>query len=104
MNIKIAKAFRTTSSEALCILAGMTPIIIRTEEAADQYTHRKGKGGLTQTIDLEVELKNWPHPADVAAIIEVQEYDDQTIQMAAKMNKGSDQAWLYSMERNSSHN
>jgi hypothetical protein len=25
LNIKIAKAFRTTSSEALCILAGTTP-------------------------------------------------------------------------------
>jgi len=28
MNIRIPKAFRTTSSEALCILAGTTPIII----------------------------------------------------------------------------
>jgi len=33
INIKIAKAFRTTSSEALCILSGTTPIILRTEEA-----------------------------------------------------------------------
>jgi len=31
MHIRIAKAFRTTSSEALCILAGTTPIIIKTE-------------------------------------------------------------------------
>ena len=30
INIKIAKAFCTTSSEALCILAGTTPIILRT--------------------------------------------------------------------------
>jgi len=37
MNIKIAKTFRTTSSEALYILAGTTPIIITTEEAAKQY-------------------------------------------------------------------
>ena len=58
MNIKIAKAFRTTSSEALCILAGTTPIIIRTEEAVKQYFIRKGKGTLTQSIDLEVEPKN----------------------------------------------
>jgi len=43
MNIKIAKAFRTTSSEALCILAGTTPIIVRTEEAVKQYFLRKGK-------------------------------------------------------------
>jgi ribonuclease HI len=28
-----------------------------------------------------VELKNWPHPSDVAAFIEVKEYDDETIQI-----------------------
>ena len=33
MNIKIPKAFRITSTEALCMLAGTTPIIIRTKEA-----------------------------------------------------------------------
>ena len=43
MNIKIAKAFRTTSSEALCILAVTTPIIIRMEEAVKKYFLRKGK-------------------------------------------------------------
>jgi hypothetical protein len=57
INIKITKAFLTTSSEALGILAGTTPIIIRTEEAAKQYTIRKGKGDLTKSMDLEVELK-----------------------------------------------
>jgi len=79
MNIKIAKASRTTSSEALCILAGTTLIIIRTEEAVKQYFLRKGKGALAQSIDLEVERKNWPHPAYVVAFIEVKEYDDKTI-------------------------
>jgi hypothetical protein len=34
INIKIAKAFRTTSNEALCILTGLTPIVIKAEEAA----------------------------------------------------------------------
>jgi len=33
INLRTAKAFRTTSCEALCILAGLTPIIIKTEEA-----------------------------------------------------------------------
>jgi ribonuclease HI len=28
-----------------------------------------------------VERKNWPHPADVVAFIEVKENDDKTIQM-----------------------
>jgi hypothetical protein len=80
MNIKIAKAFRTTSSEALCILSGMTPIIIKTEEAVKKYIIIKGKGSQTHLFDMEVELKNWPHPADVVKIIEAKEYKEQTIQ------------------------
>jgi ribosomal protein L5 len=47
MNVRMAKAFHTTSSEALCILTGMTPIIIKTEEAVKQYNIRKGKGSQT---------------------------------------------------------
>jgi hypothetical protein len=80
MNVKIAKAFRTTSSEALCILAGTTPIIIKTEEVVKQYNVRKGKGSQTQLIDRELELENWPHPADAVKIIEVDEYQDHAIQ------------------------
>jgi len=101
MNIKIAKAFRTTSSESLCILAGTTPIIIRTEEAAKQYFLKRRKGALTQSIEQEVDLKTWPHPAGVAAFIEVKEYDGKTIQMGAKMNKGSAQEWQFSLKMNS---
>jgi hypothetical protein len=67
-NIRKAKAFRTTSIEALCILTGMTPIIIKTEEAIKQYNIRKGKGSQTQLINREVELKNWPHPADAVKL------------------------------------
>jgi ribosomal protein L5 len=66
----MVKAFRTTSSEALCIVTGMTPIIIKTEESVKQYTIRKRKGSQTQLIDRKVELKNLPHPADVVKIIE----------------------------------
>jgi hypothetical protein len=79
MNIKMVKAWRTTSSEALYILAGMTPIIIKTKEAVKQYIIRKGKGSQTHLFDSEVELKNWPHPADVK-IIEAKECKEQTIQ------------------------
>jgi hypothetical protein len=34
MNIKIAKAYRTTSNEALCTFTGTTPIEIKVEETA----------------------------------------------------------------------
>ena len=81
LNIRIAKAFRTTSSEALCILAGTTPIIIiKSEEVVKQYIISKGKGSQTQLIDRELELKNWPHPADAVKITEAKGYMDQTIQ------------------------
>jgi ribonuclease HI len=80
MKIKMVKAFCTTLSEALCILAGMIPIIIKTEEAVKQYIIRKGKGSQTHLFDSEVELKNWPHPADVVKIIEAKKYKEQTIQ------------------------
>ena len=35
INIKIAKAYRTVSNEALCALTGLTPIIIKIEEASE---------------------------------------------------------------------
>ena len=70
MNINIATAFQTTSSEAHSILARRVSIIIRTEEAVKQYFLRKG----TPSIDLEVEPKNWQHPAEVAAFIVGKEY------------------------------
>jgi len=58
INIKIAKAFRNTSSKALCILAGTNPIILRTEEAVRQYNLSKGIVESTPLVDLEVEPKN----------------------------------------------
>jgi ribonuclease HI len=82
----MAKAFRTTPSEALCIVTGMTPII-KTEEAVKQYNIRKRKGSQTQLIDREVELQNWPHPADVVKIIEDNGYKEQTIQICTAGSK-----------------
>jgi hypothetical protein len=80
MNIRMAKAFLTTSSEALCIVTGMTPIIIKIEVAVKQYIIIKGKGSQTLLIDQDVELKNSPHPADMVKIIEDNGRRDKTIQ------------------------
>jgi hypothetical protein len=81
INIKIAKAFRTTSSEALCILAGTTPIILRFVQAVRQYNFSKGIGDSTLIVDLEVEPKNWPHPADIASVIEVNDYEYKNVKI-----------------------
>ena len=79
MNIRMAKAYRITSSEALCILIGLTPIIIKTEEAVKQYID-KWKGSRTQLVDSEVELKYWPHPAEAVKITEAKGHEEQMIQ------------------------
>ena len=68
INIRIAKAYYTMSSEALCILMGMTPIIIKTEEGVKQYNIRKRKGSQSHVFDNDVKLKDWPHPADAVKI------------------------------------
>jgi len=77
INIGIAKAFRTTSSEALCNLAGTTPVVIKTEEVVKQYNVRKGCQ--TQLIDRNG-APELVKPADAVKIIELDEYQDQTIQ------------------------
>ena len=41
INIKIAKAYRAVSKEALCVVTGMTPIHIKIEEAAELYLHTR---------------------------------------------------------------
>jgi hypothetical protein len=51
MNLLIAKAYRTRSSEDLCILAGTTPIIIKAEEATKRYDVWKGHRANIQKID-----------------------------------------------------
>jgi hypothetical protein len=40
----------------------------------------KGKESQAHLFESEVELKNWPHPADVVKIIEAKECKEQTIQ------------------------
>jgi hypothetical protein len=36
INLRLTRAYRTTSSEALCILTGMTPIVLKLE-VVEQY-------------------------------------------------------------------
>jgi hypothetical protein len=61
MNIKIAKAYRTTSNEALCTLTGITPIEIKAEESGNIYRNIRDRKN--HQLDHEIELKDWTHPA-----------------------------------------
>jgi hypothetical protein len=77
MNIKIAKAYRTTSNEALCILTGTTSIELKAEEAASLYRITREKQN--HQLDHELEPKDWIHPADSVKINEQTEVNERTI-------------------------
>ena len=87
INIRMAKAYRTASSDALCTLTGITPVSIRSEVAVKQYNIRKIRGSQTPEIDNVVELKDWTHPADAVIITEAKDYKDQLVQVYTDGNK-----------------
>jgi hypothetical protein len=61
-------------------MIGITPIILKTEDTVKKYIVRNRKEIQTHFFDSEVEVKNWPHPADAVKIIKTKEYKEQTIQ------------------------
>ena len=75
----MARAYRTTSYEALCILTGMTPIITKPAEVVKQYSFREKQQNQGINIDHDVEYRLWPHSARVATITEIESYEEATI-------------------------
>jgi len=88
MNLLIAKAYHTTSNEALRILEGTTPNIIKAEEAAKRYDIWNRHIANVQKIDQELGLNQWPQPSDFINIPETKGCDDQTIQNYTDFSKG----------------
>jgi hypothetical protein len=62
INIKIAKAYRTTSGEALSVLTGITPTEIKVAETDRLY--RSTSGRKNRQLDHKEEPKDWTHPAN----------------------------------------
>jgi len=77
INIRIAKAYRTTSNEALCTLTGLTPIAIKAEE--EEKIFNIMRGSIQNEIDKDEKSKDWLHPAEFIRIIETPE--DEGIQI-----------------------
>jgi len=75
MNIKIAKAFKTLSYEASCVLARVRPIRLAIEEKVQTYKapHNNIK------YDAPLEVRYWPHPAEKPLIIEPTEMPHNVI-------------------------
>jgi len=64
MNIEIAKAFRTLSHEASCILAAVRPIRLAVEEKirTSKATHNNIE------FDASLEVRYWPHLVEIPLI------------------------------------
>ena len=77
INIKMAKYYRTVSSEALCILTGMTSIAIKIEEAIQLYQITKGNTNKEAKVDTNMGVKHWQHPADTITRI-LEESDERS--------------------------
>ena len=92
--LKAAKAYRTTSYEALCILTGMTPIITELRKAVQYYHIMRGQD---PTIDPDVPktYRTWSHPADGIDTEGKVENMPYTIEMEVRATMGLDQASLY---------
>jgi hypothetical protein len=64
MNIKMAKAYRTVSSETLCVVTLTIPIHLKIEEAAELYLRARSHIKDTEQFDNNKEARFWQHPAE----------------------------------------
>jgi hypothetical protein len=97
----MAKAYHTTSNEALCMLTGMTSIIIKLQEVVQQYKIKENSSNCTPKLDSDVELKHWLHPAESVTINEVVGNEDASVHAftdGSKHEQGVGQVQLYSKE------
>ena len=113
MNIKISKAYRTTSHEALCTLTGLTSIVIKAEETAQvhritrdrqnrQLVYRITRDRQNRQLDHEEEPKHWTHPADSESACKTKKRNTRFtfLQMEARTNTESDWEPLYASRIN----
>ena len=73
INIKVAKAYRTISFEASCVMAGVLPIGIDIDGKIQMYNRIHGRDNCGIEYDVPLPLNEWPHPAKQVTIIEAKE-------------------------------
>jgi hypothetical protein len=69
INIKIAKAYRPVSNEAVCIITGLTPITIKIQEASQLYQLTISNRGDEVLYDRTIGVKDWQYPAETVTIL-----------------------------------
>ena len=64
INVKMSKADRMVSHEALSILTGMSPIELKIEEAVRLYYSTRGNTNDKTNFERDMGVRKWQHPAD----------------------------------------
>jgi hypothetical protein len=81
INIRIAKSYRTVSNKALCILMGLTPIAIKIEETLQFYEYIRGSTKEEASVDSDMGVKYWHHPAQTINFLTEDNEETSTIQI-----------------------
>jgi hypothetical protein len=87
INIKIAKACRTITFEASCMLARVPPIGIVTEEKARLYKIKHNAERQEHECDIPLPVKEWPHPARRLNIMETRDSTPYSIEIYTDESK-----------------
>jgi hypothetical protein len=69
------------SNEALCILTGLTPIAIKTDEVSQFYQLTKCSTKEEALVDRDMEVKYWQHPAETINLLAENNEVTSTIQI-----------------------
>jgi ribonuclease HI len=73
INIKIAKAYRTISYKASCVMAGVPLIGIVIAGKAQLYKRKHGIESGDHACDMPLPVNEWPHPAQRVSITDTNE-------------------------------
>ena len=73
INIKIAKAYRTISSESSCVISGIPPIGLVIDGKVEVYKRNYGLGSSDIVCDMPLPVHEWLNPALQATITETNE-------------------------------
>jgi hypothetical protein len=85
ISLRIAKAYRTLSREAFCILTGITPVHIKVQEVATQYNITIGRSTQKYQIDKAENPRNRLHTVDIVT---------STTQKTKERSTGGISSWM----------
>ena len=89
INIKIAKAYRTISFEASCVIAGVPPIGLIIDGKVQFYKRKHGLENSDIICDMPLPVHKWPHPAQQITIMETNEASTYPIEIYTDGSKAA---------------